>query len=679
MKRILRVILLIFILLILLPSKIFAVSVDSGFIGVRDTNVSVSLGDSSLTNIAYVLYDSYQNSKVKGYEVNAILRSGYSKTIDIKIILKLYDSAKNVLITYDDVFTLKTGERVLYDKTDRYNGADNISYYSFYMELLTDVKESKQEKIKADYYVDNIISNIFLTEDRKVQYNDVLNVKFESTNYFFNYYIPVKQIYLLEDLNFDHKSFVELEKGVNKVRLGSRDKKLPSSEVFKVSYTYDLGKDYNRDEDVVEFDLINAFDNLYKGGKFTIILPKEEGIENIGFYLNGKKEELEYNKTSNRITGKISKLKTNDVLSVKITFNDGYFLHTNSIIDMWLKLGLVLPIASLLVIIIIFLLIRDKKLMTKSVDMDLISKYSSLEVGYLYNDKLDNKDIISMLLSLANKGYVKIEKNKNGFVLHKVKDYDGDNEFEKDFLDGVFYENTVIKEEQLYYMDSSFMDDIRYNINSKYKNKFYNNYFNKYLLLIIACYVSLFIITYRPLVVFDTSYLLLGVGLSLLLFTLIFVVVNSNFKLIERIIGYLSITVFYVFLAYFVILPSLKVSNLYIFIYIIGMLCIAGSLVLYRMIPKRKPSSNKLLRNINRLKKDIESNGFVNKELFLHLLPYTYAIDCYDKFTNVNVCENVSWYDDKNYVYLEFVNDIKTLLANVTYDLTHNDKNGVNR
>ena len=97
------------------------------------------------------------------------------------------------------------------------------------------------------------------------------------------------------------------------------------------------------------------------------------------------------------------------------------------------------------------------------------------------------------------------------------------------------------------------------------------------------------------------------------------------------------------------------------------------------MIPKRKRESNKLLRNINRLKKEIDSNNIADKDLFLELLPYTYAIDCYDKFTNNNVCDDVYWYDDKNFVYWDFISNIKTLLENVTYDLTHNDKDGVNK
>ena len=167
--------------------------------------------------------------------------------------------------------------------------------------------------------------------------------------------------------------------------------------------------------------------------------------------------------------------------------------------------------------------------------------------------------------------------------------------------------------------------------------------------------------------------------MSLVLFTIIFIIVNSRFRLIERLIGYLCVLVFYSFLAYFVILPSLRISIIYGYIYFIGILCIAGCLVLYRIVPKRRKNSNKLLRNINRLKSDIDNNKKVDKDMLLQLLPYTYAIDCYDKYTVNNQCEEVEWYEIDNYVYEEFVSNIKALLANITYDLTHEDREGVNK
>ena len=76
--------------------------------------------------------------------------------------------------------------------------------------------------------------------------------------------------------------------------------------------------------------------------------------------------------------------KEKKTLKEKITTS---FTNTKSLIDTWLKIGLFLPVSTLLVTIIVFLLIRDKKIMSKRIDLNLLTNYSSLEVGYLYNDR----------------------------------------------------------------------------------------------------------------------------------------------------------------------------------------------------------------------------------------------------------------------------------------------------
>ena len=677
MKRIKIILLLMF--LILLPVKTMALSVDSDLISVNKRGVNIELGDLLLKNVTFVSYNNYQNTKTKGYIVNASFYSAYDKEVEVKIILKLYDSSKNILRTYEDNYKLLKDKIALFEVGEQYPAVDGIAYYSIYLEMLTDVSKPEKKELSSAYYIDNFNANIDITEKREVKYNNKIDVNFESSNYFFNYYIPVKDIYVLRDINVNNVYKLDLEKGINNLRIGSKDKKMNKNEYYNITYTYDMGKDYNKGKDIVEFDIVNSFSNYVKKGDFIINVPDSKRINNIYFYLDGKEERIKYDLNNNSIKGSFDTIKSNSVLSAKIEFEDKYFMKASSIIDIWMMLGLFLPIACLLIILLIFILVRDKKIIAKKLDLDLLKKYSSLEVGFLYNDKLDDKDIMSMLISLANKGYINIERNSDGFVLKKIKEYQEENEFEKDFLDGIFYNNKIVNEEDLYYMDSSFIDDIKYNINYKYKNRFYNNYFNKYSLFIIICYISLFIISYRPLINYDESFLVLGVSLSLIIFTVIFVVVNSNFKVIERVIGYLCILVFYSFLFYFIILPSLNISSLYLFIYFIGLLCLSGILAIYRLIPKRKRATNKLLRIINRLKKNIEKNKNIPEESFLELLPYTYAIDCYDKYTNTNTCEKVDWYEDENFVYLDFVRDIKTLLANITYDLTHNIGNGVNK
>ena len=78
--------------------------------------------------------------------------------------------------------------------------------------------------------------------------------------------------------------------------------------------------------------------------------------------------------------------------------------------------------------------------------------FNSAEVGLIYKGISDESDIITLLLYLANKGYIKISKLKfessfglsMNFSLSKLKNYDGDSDIESLFLDGLFKNSYVV-------------------------------------------------------------------------------------------------------------------------------------------------------------------------------------------------------------------------------------------
>jgi uncharacterized membrane protein YgcG len=110
---------------------------------------------------------------------------------------------------------------------------------------------------------------------------------------------------------------------------------------------------------------------------------------------------------------------------------------------------------------------------------------SAPETAYLLKEEIYGKDVISMLLSLADKGYIMIkeEEPKNGFLgrkkkpdytLEKLKDYDGDNKEEQMFMDGLFPNIDsvcVAALRNVFYVTAS---KIAKSIEEKYKGKLYD-------------------------------------------------------------------------------------------------------------------------------------------------------------------------------------------------------------
>ena len=108
--------------------------------------------------------------------------------------------------------------------------------------------------------------------------------------------------------------------------------------------------------------------------------------------------------------------------------------------------------------------------------------FNSLEVGFLYKGYADNKDITSLLIYLANKGYIKITESQRkslfskykDFKITRLKEYDGDNVNEELFLKGLFLKKSSIISFFNYKYDS---DDESY-LNEVRSSDLYDNFYN---------------------------------------------------------------------------------------------------------------------------------------------------------------------------------------------------------
>lgn len=105
-----------------------------------------------------------------------------------------------------------------------------------------------------------------------------------------------------------------------------------------------------------------------------------------------------------------------------------------------------IPILFLIISILIWYEYgRDDKV-TETVEFYPPKGLNSLDVGYLYKGEATRKDVMSLLVYLANKGYIKIIKldkksafsQSSNFKITKLKEYDGNNANERLFLDGLF-------------------------------------------------------------------------------------------------------------------------------------------------------------------------------------------------------------------------------------------------
>ena len=256
----------------------------------------------------------------------------------------------------------------------------------------------------------------------------------------------------ITNINVSENYTTSNENGYKVIKIGNANETLTGTQSYTIKYKYDIGKDPLKNADELYFNLIgDQWDTSISNVSFTITMPKSFDESLLGFSSGDvgstNSSDVIYSVNGNIITGNtINRLNAGQALTIRLTLPEDYFIETSSDIDMF----------SIFVIILcaIFVLIADKLWAKYGKDEQVVETvefyppdgYNSAEVGFLYNGLAKTEGIISLLIYLANKGYLKIEETEEkglsseskSFRITKIKEYDGNNEYERMFFDGLF-------------------------------------------------------------------------------------------------------------------------------------------------------------------------------------------------------------------------------------------------
>ena len=248
------------------------------------------------------------------------------------------------------------------------------------------------------------------------------------------------------------------------LKIGDPDRKIIGDKNYRITYKYDLGRDPLKEVDEFYYNIIGTeWDTTISNISFRITMPKEFDESKLGF-ATGTREKytsdlVTYYVADEEIEGKVyGGLNAHEALTVRVELPEGYFVGAGSEPSQSLYLLYALPI---LFFIISFRLWarygKDNKTFVKP-EYEAPKGCNSLDVGFYYSGKTNSTDVLSLIVYLANKGYLKIEeieekgilsKNK-GFKFIKVKEYDGKDENERMFLEGLFESGNEVTKKDLY-------------------------------------------------------------------------------------------------------------------------------------------------------------------------------------------------------------------------------------
>ena len=262
-------------------------------------------------------------------------------------------------------------------------------------------------------------------------------------------------------------------RGYQVIQIGNKNITLTGSKKYTIKYKYNIGKDKLKEIDELYFNLIGLeWDTNIGNVNFKITMPKKFNPSSLGFS-TGKEGTVGTNKVSYKVTGNVITGSVTDVLysgealTVRLTLPDKYFVGASSNIDYYYVLVILFSVISVFISYKMWYKYGKDDKAIETVEFYPPKGYNSAEVSYMYYGKASTEGVISLLIYLADKGYLKIDEvndNKTKFKIIKLKEYDGNNEIERIFFNGLFGEN-------MGEVTSSNLEENFYGIVDKVKNK----------------------------------------------------------------------------------------------------------------------------------------------------------------------------------------------------------------
>lgn len=194
---------------------------------------------------------------------------------------------------------------------------------------------------------------------------------------------------------------------------------------FTISYSYDIGKDRNKNFDDVYFNLVGTNSTcLINNVTFEVTFPDISEAKDLKVYKgkSGENNSQNFTISENTISGSFSRLNPGEGVTFRAVFADGYLTVAKAKINGY-QIGMILLcLAGIAVAVVCFCVFRQKTNIPKPVELVPFEGLDPFVADFMANDQISTKTISASVIVLANKGYVKIEqKEKNEIVLHKTK------------------------------------------------------------------------------------------------------------------------------------------------------------------------------------------------------------------------------------------------------------------
>lgn len=540
----------------------------------------------------------------------------------------------------------------------------------------------------SDFTIESYHVNMKVTVQNTYQIEETIKVNFPRERHGIYRDIPLvnlversdgskdRIVARVENIRCGDKYSTSREDDNCRIQIGDGDVLLTGEKEYHISYDYVMGNDVLKGNDELYYNIIGqGWETTIKNVTFTIEMPKEFEEKNLGMswgrYGSEQHKELYYTLEGNTIHGKLSEdvvLGYGQGVTVRLLLPEGYFERSGKI--PWFAYSAIfLAVLGMGLAYLLWWLYGRDDPVVETVEFHAPEGLNSVDLAFVYNGRLSTTDVTSLIVYLAQKGYIEIQegtgRKKKDFTLVRKRPYDGTNEVERVFMNGLFRSGDIVRKKDLENKFYKTVNSIVSMVDNK-KNRqriFYANSLNKGWVLWLLTLAGFLLAGFLPVYQYEYSFIygIAAAGGVGLLFTLGFSALFTLGKMLGRVILFL-ILLGSGLVTYFMFLfePMSYASIWYQIAYYTAIVASGVNMFFCAYMSKRTEYGTVMLGRIRGFKNFLETAEkdrlemlvTENPQYFYEILPYTYVLEISDKwmkkFESIAM-EPPTWYYSTNH------------------------------
>lgn len=297
------------------------------------------------------------------------------------------------------------------------------------------VREDSSSYISSQYKIENCNITLDVDKNNKIDVTEEFEVNIQDDKSTYNgidrtlplyekYYdssnnLVTRKISITNLRAIGEKFVLDKKRNNVNIKIGSSKIKVsPGLHKYTIKYRYDRGVDINKNYDELFFKFLSSTDNnlIANNMKVNIKMPSEVTIDKIKF-LNGQDDitsKVDFSVDKNLINASINGDVLSSNVNLKINLPDNYFVGSR---NNYGTVSLIICICIIIVSLICFLLWnkngKDNTKRASTVEFYPPDELDAAQVGYIYGEKSIKKLTTALIIELASKGYISIEKLDN--------------------------------------------------------------------------------------------------------------------------------------------------------------------------------------------------------------------------------------------------------------------------